>query len=79
MKLNRFLKTIFLAEFISGLFIAVKEIFKEATTNDPTCSLANYSLFWTAFLSSNEVLKKDGDKAINAAISHLYKLPPIYC
>ena len=29
MKFNRLLKTIFLAEFVSGLFIAIKEIFKE--------------------------------------------------
>ena len=28
MKLNRLLKTIFLAEFVSALFIAIKEIFK---------------------------------------------------
>ena len=32
MKLNRFLKTIFLAEFISGLFIAIKEIFRAKKT-----------------------------------------------
>ena len=32
MKLNRFLKTIFLSEFISGLFIAIKEIFKSKKT-----------------------------------------------
>ena len=32
MKFNRLLKTIFLAEFVSGLFIAIKEIFKEKKT-----------------------------------------------
>ena len=32
MNLNRFLKTIFLAEFIKGLFIAIKEIFKKKKT-----------------------------------------------
>ena len=32
MKLNRILKTIFLAEFISGLFIAFKEIFRSSKT-----------------------------------------------
>ena len=32
MKLNRFLKTIFLAEFVSGLFIAIKEIFGSKKT-----------------------------------------------
>ena len=32
MKLNRLLKTIFLAEFISALFIAIKEIFKRKKT-----------------------------------------------
>ena len=36
MKLNRFLKTIFLAEFVSGLFIAIKEIFgAKKTINYP--------------------------------------------
>ena len=32
MKLNRLLKTIFLAEFVSALFIATKEIFKRKKT-----------------------------------------------
>ena len=32
MKLNRLLKTIFLAEFISAIFIATKEIFKRKKT-----------------------------------------------
>ena len=32
MKLNRFLKTIFLAEFVAALFIATKEIFKRKKT-----------------------------------------------
>ena len=32
MKLNRFLKTIFLAEFISALALAIKEIFKAKKT-----------------------------------------------
>jgi len=29
MKINRILKTLFLAEFISGIFLAIKEIFNE--------------------------------------------------
>ena len=32
MKLNRFFKTIFLTEFVSGFFIAIKEIFKPKKT-----------------------------------------------
>ena len=32
MKLNRFLKTIFLAEFVSAFIIAVKEIFRPKKT-----------------------------------------------
>ena len=32
MNLNRILKTIFLVEFISGLYMAVKEIFKKSKT-----------------------------------------------
>ena len=32
MKMNRFLKTIFLTEFFKGLFIALKEIFKPKKT-----------------------------------------------
>ena len=33
MKLNRFFKTIFLTEFVSGFFIAIKEIFKPKKNN----------------------------------------------
>jgi NADH-quinone oxidoreductase subunit I len=32
MKINRILKTLFLAEFISGIFLAIKEIFKPKKT-----------------------------------------------
>ena len=32
MNLNRLLKTIFLVEFITGLFMAVKELFKKSKT-----------------------------------------------
>ena len=32
MKISRFLKTIFMADFASGLFIAIKEVFKSKKT-----------------------------------------------
>ena len=32
MKLNRIIKTIFLAEFVSALFLAIKEMFKPSKT-----------------------------------------------
>ena len=32
MNLNRLLKTIFLVEFISGLFMAIKELFRKSKT-----------------------------------------------
>ena len=32
MNLNRFFKTIFLVEFISGLFLAIKEVFRKSKT-----------------------------------------------
>ena len=32
MKFNRIIKTIFLAEFLSGLIIAIKEMFRKSKT-----------------------------------------------
>ena len=32
MNLNRLLKTIFLVEFITGLYMAIKELFKKSKT-----------------------------------------------
>ena len=48
----------------------------DATTKDPTFSLANFSLYWICFLSNNEEYQQNMNKGINNAISHLYKLPP---
>ena len=72
---KKYIDGIIIREYENNYTKACK-LFKEAATSDPTCSLANYALFWSGFLSTDEALKKDGDKAINAAISHLYKLPP---
>ena len=72
---KKYIDGIIIREYENNYIKACK-LFKEAATSDPTCSLANYALFWSGFLSTDEALKKDGDKAINAAISHLYKLPP---
>ena len=48
---------------------------KEATKNDPTFSLANFSLSWVAFLSNNEEYTSYKDQSMNDALAHLYKLP----
>lgn len=52
------------------------KMLQKATVIDPTFSLGNYFLFWCCFVSNNPDYQKEGDKAINSAISHIYKLPP---
>jgi len=50
--------------------------FQEAIQIDPTFSLGNFSLSWCCFLSNNEDYSKEGIKAMNGALNHIYKLPP---
>ena len=71
---KQFIEGILIKEYENDYENSIKSVI-EATKIDPTFSLANFSLYWSAFLSNNEKYTPYKDQSINNALAHLYKLP----
>ena len=75
MSISRLLKTIFLVEFISGLYLAIKELFKLAKENskDQLKSGANYlgilQLTKTEWINQKKKIKNLDEKKIEKLIN----------